>query len=68
MTTSDEMREMAKEYANVDEVASTCLNALADLTDEVKALREEVGRLKTIKAKVGLVQERPPLHFEPLDD
>jgi hypothetical protein len=55
--TSEEMREMAREYANVDEVAATCLNVAADLTDtlvnevnnlwrEVKALRGEVGGLK----------------------
>ena len=37
--TPTEMREMAREYEQQDEVASVCLNALADLAEEVEALR-----------------------------
>ena len=57
MATSDELRGLAQEYANVDEVAAVCLNTLADLTEtltnevnniwrSVKALREKVEGLE----------------------
>ena len=40
--TSDELRDMAQKYVNVDEVVSTCLTVLADLSD---ALVNEVNNI-----------------------